>query len=199
MAFNLCFRGTSSVANMIVRSARKTRPRPGLCALVVDKSGNTLIEFAFVVLPTIALILATIETGLTFFARQGLQTTAQTAGRALLTGRQQLARGDLETFKTAICNGLPAYMTCANMFFNVTTSSSFSAAETTPPPIEYDKKGNVANTSNYNTGNAGDIVVVQIYYYWPIVEGPMGFTLSNMSNSRRLLVATSVFKTEPYQ
>lgn len=41
-------------------------------------------------------------------------------------------------------------------------------------------------------------MVVQVMYQWPIVLGPLGFNLSNLSNGNRLLVSTAVFKNEPY-
>ena len=56
----------------------------------------------------------------------------------------------------------------------------------------------MTNTWNYNTGNPGDIVVVQVMYQWPVVLGPLSFTLANLSNGNRLLVSTAVFKNEPY-
>jgi hypothetical protein len=35
-------------------------------------------------------------------------------------------------------------------------------------------------------------------YQWPLVLGPLGFTLANLSNGNRLLASTAVFKNEPY-
>jgi hypothetical protein len=32
-----------------------------------------------------------------------------------------------------------------------------------------------------------------------VSKGPLGFDLSTLSNGDRLLIATAVFKTEPYQ
>ena len=58
--------------------------------------------------------------------------------------------------------------------------------------------GVVTNTWSYNTGNPGDIIVVQLIYQWPIVLGPLGMNLSNLSNGNRQLVSTAVFKSEPY-
>jgi len=42
-------------------------------------------------------------------------------------------------------------------------------------------------------------VVVTLYYEWPIYVSLLGNNLSNLNGSKRLLVATSVFKNEPYQ
>ena len=56
-------------------------------------------------------------------------------------------------------------------------------------------------TSNfvYQPGGPGDIVVVQLFYQWPIYVSLMNLgNLSNMSNHSRLLVATAAFRNEPY-
>ena len=51
---------------------------------------------------------------------------------------------------------------------------------------------------NYNTGSPGCIVSVSLYYQWPIYVSLLGDTLSNLDGGNRLLVATSVFRNEPY-
>jgi hypothetical protein len=81
---------------------------------------------------------------------------------------------------------------------NVQNYNSFAAANTTTPTLTFNGNGNVSNTWNYNTGNPGDIVVVQVMYQWPVVLGPLSLNLSNLSNGNRLLVSTAVFKNEPY-
>jgi hypothetical protein len=51
---------------------------------------------------------------------------------------------------------------------------------------------------NYSAGNPGDIVLVQVFYQWPIYLGPLNFTLANLGANTRLLVGTAVFRNEPY-
>ena len=51
----------------------------------------------------------------------------------------------------------------------------------------------------YNPGGPDDIVVVTLYYQWPIYVTLLGNSLDNLNGSNRLLVATSVFRNEPYQ
>ena len=51
----------------------------------------------------------------------------------------------------------------------------------------------------YTPGGPGDIVVVTLYYQWPIYVSLLSNNLSNLSGNNRLLVATAVFRNEPYQ
>jgi hypothetical protein len=47
-------------------------------------------------------------------------------------------------------------------------------------------------------GGPGCIIVVTLYYPWPIYVSMFSDNLSNLSGNNRLLVATAVFRNEPY-
>jgi hypothetical protein len=51
---------------------------------------------------------------------------------------------------------------------------------------------------NFSPGAPGDIEVVTLYYQWPIYFSPFGIDLANLSNNKRLLIATAVFCNEPF-
>jgi Flp pilus assembly protein TadG len=78
---------------------------------------------------------------------------------------------------------------------DVQTYSSYSAINSAPPV-----NNGQLDTSNmgYNPGAAGQIVVVRLYYQWPIYVTLLGNNLDNLSGGKRLLVATSVFRNEPF-
>jgi len=63
--------------------------------------------------------------------------------------------------------------------------------------LTYDGSGKVSNTWQYDPGQAGDIVVLRIMYEWPVVLGPLGFNLSNLSNGNRLIMSSAAFQNEP--
>lgn len=176
--------------------ARRPAPRSRFC--LNDARGGTIVEFALVAAPLIALLLAIIETSLTFFAQQGLETTAEAASRLLMTGQAQQANMNAQTFKNAACNSLPPFLSCSNLFIDVTTVSSYSGAFVAPPKITYDKNGNISNNFSYSPGGRNSIVVLRLMYASSTFRGPLGLDLSNMTNNRRLLMATSVLMTENY-
>jgi len=167
--------------------------------LAQDNRGSILVEFAFVAGPLIALLIATLQVSLVFFAQQNLETTTEKATRQLLTGQAQGAGMTQSQFKTAVCSKLAAFMKCANVLVDVQKVADFNSADTSSPTITYDSNGNVTNAWVYAPGGAGQITVVRIMYVWNVSKGPLGFDLSTLSNGKRLLIATAVFKTEPYQ
>jgi Flp pilus assembly protein TadG len=156
------------------------------------------IEFAFVVGPLVALLIAVLQTSLTYFAQENLETTAEKSVRQLLTGAAQNSNLSQAQFKSLVCSKLPAFMNCANILIDVQVADDFSTANTSTPKLTYDKQGNITNTWSYNPGAPGNITVVRIMYIWNVSKGPLGFDLSTLSTGQRLLISTSVFKTEPY-
>jgi hypothetical protein len=89
---------------------------------------------------------------------------------------------------------------------DVETYSSFSATNTggafpqtnsTLPALTFNAQGQVTNTWQYNPGTTGQVVVVRVMYQWPVFGGPLGFTLSNLPNGNRLIMAAAAFQNEP--
>lgn len=163
-----------------------------------DRHGVAIIEFAAVAAPFVALILATLQTSLIFFAQQTLETTAEKTARQLVTNQAQNAGLGQADFRQAVCSNLPSFMTCANTMVDVQSAADFSGIDTTTPTIKYDKNGNVTNKWVYNPGSAGSIVVLRVMYLFPVIGGPLNLNFSNTFGNKRLLVATQVFKSESY-
>lgn len=166
--------------------------------LAGDRRGATAIEFAIVIIPFIALLIAIFQTSLVFFAQQTLETTSEETARQLVTGAAQKVGMGQADFKAAACENLPVFMSCDNLMIDVQTATSFANVDTAAPVLTYKHNGTIDNVWQFSPGGAGSIVVMRTMYAFPVVDGPLGFGLSNMTGGRRLLIATAVFKSEPY-
>ena len=168
------------------------------------RKGATAVEFALVAAPFLALLVALFETALVFFASRVLDEVTEEASRYILTGQAQQANITQTQFNNYICTStntaalVSALFNCNNLMVNVENYTDFASANTGSPTLAFNTNGSVSNTWSYSPGSPGSIVVVQVMYQWPIVLGPLGFNLSNLSNGNRLLVSTAVFKNEPY-
>ena len=205
---------------MAVKGIRHLRAR--LALLLRDCRASVALEFAVVGPMTIAAIVAIMHTVLVFLAQQGLQSAAESAGRMIMTGQAQKYAGSGYTgmtssdFKNAICGNLagfptllPPFLTCSNLYVDVTTANTMSSAVTSAPSFTYDANGNVSNAFGYTPGTAGPgvvaagsashVVVVRLMYLWPTGRAPFGFNLANQQGSNRLLYASTVLVTENYQ
>jgi hypothetical protein len=100
-------------------------------------------------------------------------------------------------FAQQVCNQVVILFNCSGLMIDVQASNSFSTANTSTPTLSYDAQGNVTNAWQYSPGIAGQIVVVRVMYQWPVFGGPLGFTLSNLSNGDRLIMASAAFQNEP--
>jgi Flp pilus assembly protein TadG len=160
-----------------------------------SRRGSAAVQFALVAPVFFALLFAIIETAIVFFASQVLETITQNSARMILTGQAQTAAYSQSQFKTYVCTQIPALFNCNNVYVDVESYNSFNAIAINS---QIDGSGNFVNNMQYNPGGPGDIVVVRLFYQWPIFVTTLGYNISNMSGNMRLLVATAAFQNEPY-
>jgi Flp pilus assembly protein TadG len=175
-----------------VRLLRSPLPR----RFVFQNRASTTIEFGLLAAPFIALIFAILQTAILFFAGQSLETAAATAARLILTGQAQTQGWTAAQFKSQVCNVITGLFSCqSGVYVDVETYSSFAAANLGMPV----SNGTFNSSSlGYNPGGPGDIVVVRLYYKYPVYVDLFGFNLSSLNGGYNLLAATAVFKNEPY-
>jgi len=157
---------------------------------------STTVEFGLLAAPFVALIFAILQTAILFFADQSLETAAATAARLILTGQAQTQGWTAAQFKSHVCSAITGLFSCqSGVYVDVETYSTFAAVNLGMPV-----SGGTFNSSSlgYNPGGPGDIVVVRLYYKYPVYVDLFGFSLSTLSGGYNLLAATAVFKNEPY-
>lgn len=161
-----------------------------------NRKGSTIVEFALVAPMFIALLFAIIETAFMFFASQVLETALQDSARLIMTGQAQNGSYTAAQFKNDVCSRITVMFDCAGgLSVDVQSYSSFGSVNVANP---IDASQNFTNPNNYNPGGPGDIVVVRIFYAWPIFVTKFKYDISNLSGSKRLLSATAAFQNEPY-
>jgi len=184
----------NALQRKIRRLARRASPR----RFVRRQDGAVAVEFGLILLPFLALMFGIMETALVFFAEQTLETAVADSARLIMTGQAQTQNLTAATFKNAVCARIYGMFDCqSGIYVNVQTYSSFGNITYTPP---LDANGNMVTSNfNYQPGGPGDIVVVQLFYQWPIYVSLMNLNrLANMGGNKRLLVATAAFRNEPY-
>ena len=160
--------------------------------LARKQDGAAAVEFGMVAAPFLLLVFAILETATVFFAGQTLETAVADSSRLIMTGQAQQKGFNQSAFKSAVCARIFGLFDCANgVSIDVKTFTNFGSIDLTPP---LDSNGNFQNTQTYQPGGPGDIVVVRLFYQWPIYVS----LLQNMAGHKRLLVATAAFRNEPY-
>jgi Flp pilus assembly protein TadG len=182
----------SKISARAVRLLRSPLPR----RFVSQRKASTTVEFGLLAAPFVALIFAILQTAILFFADQSLETAAATAARLILTGQAQTQGWDAAQFKSQVCSVITGLFSCnSGVYIDVENYSSFAAVSLGMPV-----SGGVFQTSSlgYNPGGPGDVVVVRLYYKYPVYVDLFGFSLSTLTGGYNLLAATAVFKNEPY-
>jgi Flp pilus assembly protein TadG len=161
-----------------------------------NRRGSAAVEFALVAPIFFGLLFAIIELAMVFFASQVLETATQDSAREIMTGQAQTANFTQAQFKNLVCSKLVVMFDCVNgVSIDVQSYSAFGSVNIADP---IDASRNFVPPNNYLPGGPGDIVVVRIFYQWPLIVTGLGFNIANLSGSKRLLTATAAFQNEPY-
>ena len=167
---------------------------PMLQRFVRQNRATTSVEFALLATPFLALTLGIIQTAIVFFAGQTLETAAASAGRLIMTGQAQTQGWSAAQFKQQVCNQVQGMFNCSGgLYIDVETYSSFASVNLALPV-----SNGTLNTANmgYNPGTPGEVVVLRLYYQYPVYFNVIG--LNNLNGGLNLLAATAVFQNEPY-
>jgi Flp pilus assembly protein TadG len=184
---------------MTSKLATSTRRLKIVCAmrrLFRQQDGAVAVEFGLVAAPFLALVFAIMETAIVFFAGQALETAVADSSRLIMTGQAQSQSFNQAQFKAAVCQKVFGLFDCQNgVYVDVRTFTSFSNVSMTSP---LDANGNFVDNTQYQPGGPSQIVVVRLFYQWPVYLSLLSFTMQNMAGGKRLLVATAAFRNEPY-
>ena len=164
---------------------------------VRQQDGAAAVEFGLVAAPFLALIFAIMETAIVFFSGQALETAVADSARLIMTGQAQTQGFNQAAFKNAVCAKIYGLFDCQNgVYVDVKTFTTFASVD---HAVAGRRQRQLPEQHvGYTPGGPGDIVVVRLFYQWPVYVSLLGFNLQNMSGGKRLLVATAAFRNEPY-
>jgi Flp pilus assembly protein TadG len=161
-----------------------------------DRSGSAAVEFAMLAIPFLMMTFAIMETALAFFAQQSLETIAQDSARMILTGQAQANGYSASQFKSDVCSRSVILFNCdSSIYVDVQSYPTFASIKISDP---VDADGKFVNNFNYSPGGTGDIVVVRLFYQWPLVVTGLGYNIANVNGNQYLLAATAAFRNEPW-
>lgn len=185
---------------MTVWGTAKTFLHANLRRLVRDERAVTAIEFGLLAVPFFAVIGAILQTSVVFLASQVLESAVLDASRAIRTGQAQGSNMTLEQFRSDVCSRLYGlFSDCDGLHVRVNVVTNFQSASVSPPmPQPCFAPCDWTEAQGFSPGAGKSVVLVQVYYRYPIFVqlGPLG--MSNMADGRRLLGSATVFQNEPF-
>jgi len=174
----------------ITRGSRSSRRR-----FLARDDGAAGLEFAFVVMPFLLLLMGVIEVGLAMFVSTQLQGATAEAARQIRTGSVQGAADPVTAFRDLLCDGLVAATACDDrLVMDVRAYDSFGDVVF---PSFYNAAGQAEGTE-FSAGGAGQTVLVRVAYNWTIQTPFLATFLANDGDDGRIMNAATVFRNEPF-
>lgn len=156
-----------------------------------DRRASSAIEFAVIAPIFLALLFATIETTLVFFAGQVLETGTLDSSRLIFTGTGGWTEAQ---FRNDFCPRVAALFNCANIDLDLRAYPPGTTITISDPLVGGAYVKNVA----WQAAAPDNTVVVRAFYQWPLIVTGLGYNIVNItSGSKRLLAATTAFHVEP--
>lgn len=181
------------VSNSAFRTSRK--PKGYLRRFLFRSDGAAAMEFAFVVMPFLLLLMGVIEVGLAMFVSTQIQGATAEAARQIRTGNVQGASDPIVAFRDLLCDGLVAAVECdERLVMDVRAYDSFGNVVF---PSFYNAGGEAEGTE-FAAGGAGQTVLVRVAYNWTIVTPFLATFLANDGDDGRIMNAATVFRNEPF-
>lgn len=162
--------------------------------LGASQSGATAVEFAILGPIFFAIVGATMETAVVYFAGQSLDSAVQESSRLVRTGEAHSMSAD--AFRDDLCGHLYGMFDCGAVHLTVEPLGMFENYQATSPmDLE---TGEMTGEEVYSVGSGSTVMLVEAYYKWPTILNIPGLMVGLTPDGKRLLSATRVFRNEPF-
>ena len=172
--------------------------RRGWRDMLARRDGAAALEFALVSVPLFWMIFGLLEFGAMSMAQTSLDNAVAQTGREIRTGSVQtggLTKTDIENKVCAKVRQIIALTCAGNLFIDVDRYNTFAAVGRGSPL----SSGQIDQTQlNYAPGGPDEVILVRAYYQWKIFTPLFGAIFANMTDGRRLLVSSMLFRNEPF-
>lgn len=176
-----------------------------------DDRGVYAVEFALVGNVFVGLLLAVLQYGVFYMARQSLDTALQRGARGVLTGAFQKSTAGLSdpnailaALRDQICtksanDTLPVF-DCSQLRLDVRVSDRFSASSLASSAVDPATGTWVAGFGTaYPCPKPSSIVVIRAALKYALFANPLNLKLGAFSDGAILLQSGIAFRVEPYQ
>ncbi len=161
-----------------------------------SNAGSAMIEFAFIAPVFFLLLFAILEIGVIYFAQSTIQYGTNDIARMVRTGQTSAQGVTQDTVRQRVCDDVAPLVPCdSNLSVDVEAFPTFSGVNFSNPLTP---TGDMQSLNNYNPGTACTVVLVRVFYAWPVFTPLLTPFLSNMAGSKHLLYSAAAFRNEPY-
>lgn len=164
-----------------------------------DREGSVAIEFAMLAIPFLLLLLAIMESGLSFTSQQLLASATDDVARQLRTGQIKAADLDERKLKEMICGRLRILVTdgCPGLEVDLREYTTFADAARERIRLTGDRD---IDTSGFavTPGGAQSKNMLRVFYRWPVMTDLLRKSMANLKDGKTLHFATVTWQNEPF-
>lgn len=174
-------------------TARKRRSFLG------NRRGSVSIEFGMLAIPFTMLVMAILETSISFTAQQIMANATDDLARELRTGQIKKADVTAPIIHDRICDRLSILVAddCPGLFIDLQSYATFAAAAAVQVHMTPD---NDLDTSGFkiDPGLSQSKNMLRVFYKWPVMLDLMRKSMSNIKGGKTLLFSTTTWQNEPF-
>ncbi|MDX2177940.1 MAG: TadE/TadG family type IV pilus assembly protein [Bryobacteraceae bacterium] len=175
---------------------RKPHRRFGI--FLKNRKGAAAVEFALVAVPLFWMIFGMIEFGAMSLVQTTLDNALNQVGREIRTGVAQSSGATKEQLQAKVCGHLNQIMSLeceGKLFLDVDRYDSFANVGNGTPVVNGAMD---MGQLGYTPGGANEVILVRAYYEWQVFTPLFGSIFANMSDGKRLVVSSMMFRNEPF-
>jgi len=165
--------------------------------LARDKEGTVAIEFAFVAIPFIWLLIGLIELSLFFTTSSLLAESANVGAREIRVGNLEGNPDPEAAFQKIVCDRAAIFIPCDDIQFQVSVVPDGSYFTAGGMDATFNLDGSLQG-AGYEDGAQSSVMLVRLVYYYPFMTPVIGSLLSDTGGTTRMILNTIVMKNEPY-
>ncbi len=165
----------------------------------LQDEASVAVEFSFIAMPFIILLVGIVEVGLFFGTAVMLEGAAGDAARMIRTGQVQTSGDPIGTFADRLCEQTALFVDCGALQYEVIPVADGEFTNVAGMDPVFDADGNLVS-AGFDPGGSEDVVLVRIVYKYTFLTPLLGELMETTANTNQAsLMSTVVIKNEPYQ
>ena len=165
-----------------------------LCDFAAANGANVAIEFAFTVPLFITLAIGILYVGVTYLAKEHLETIAENIAYQIEIQNPALQNLTQTQFQNYICNNLSGVFDCTKVLIDLepTTSTYNPYSKMTTVNGVPTWGGSYTSMNSTQLGNW----TLSVMYLWPTIQLPFGINFGDQADGSLLIMSVQVFAVE---
>jgi Flp pilus assembly protein TadG len=161
-----------------------------------DQRGAAAVEFALLIAPLLFMLMGIMEVSMQYFVSGALDAAVQRTARLVRTGQAQTMQMTVADLRNEMCADILDLFDCSSNSYILVDTVSNLVAPTYTLPVEAD--GQFTSDVTFEPGSGRSYVVVRGYFQFSPLFNVFGALSPGLSNGKRLLVASALFRNEPF-